>query len=66
MTSSLKKKKVKAGDNVRVVSGPLVNTTGEVTRTVGGLVFLLCGGIEVCCVCFTLWKQGEANSTIHS
>ena len=50
VTSGLKK--VKVGNDVRVVSGPLVNTTGKVTRIAGGLVFILCGGIEVCCIRF--------------
>ena len=45
-------KKVKVGNNVRVVSGPLVNTTGKVTCIAGGLVFILCSRIEVCCICF--------------
>ena len=64
VTSGLKM--VKVGDNVCVVSGPLVNTTGKVTHTTGGLVFIPCHGIEVCYVCFTLWKRDEANSTILS
>ena len=45
-------KKVKVGNDVHVVSGPLANTTGKVTRIAGGLVFILCGGIEVCCIRF--------------
>ena len=59
-------KKVKVGDNVCVVSGPLASTMGKVTHTTGGLVFILSCGIEVCYICFTLWKWDEANSTILS
>ena len=45
-------KKVKVGNDVCVVSGPLVNTMGKVTHIAGGLVLILCSRIEVCCICF--------------